>query len=88
LSLKGTIRILTQNGKMKILLSEFHPRLNLTAFLFSTIGVQKQHKILRIQVPKGTKGFFFWDFGKERFSWPKKWFYRVQKVNLVEKSVV
>jgi hypothetical protein len=40
------IQIPTQNGKMKMLLSEFHPRTNLTALLSSSFTVEKNWDFL------------------------------------------
>jgi hypothetical protein len=39
------IQILTQNGKIKILLSEFHLRTKLTALLFSNLASSPETKL-------------------------------------------
>jgi hypothetical protein len=85
------MQIPTQNGKMKILSSEFHPRTNLTALLFSILVSRNKKKILRIlkfrflRVPSCE---FFRDFVKERFSWPENGFIVLRRYDLVAKSVV
>jgi hypothetical protein len=70
------IQIPTQNGKMKILLSEFHPRSNLTALLSHNLVSKNKTKITSnfeglLRVLRFCQGTIF-------MAW--KWFYRVQKI--------
>jgi hypothetical protein len=76
-----SIQIPTQDGKIKILLSEFRP--------WTNPGTKNNTQNFEIKASKGTPLVnFFREFVIERIPWPKNGFIVFRRYDLVEKSIV